>query len=303
MPNLQQLALERVKASGLPVFPGASVPEQLAHGRAEARAALLKYVPSLKFDLAEARDVMSHVDAWVVRNQVDLSNSMASPETELPRWLELNMGNGERVQQWIIANFTQAAAGMGPWASGKVAAMVADPNSGITKAWADGDAQARLDAFAMIVKLEDDGDLRYIFQGPANGANGFGAVPALIVWAVVVTVVALAAVVATYFYIARRLEMNNAVMNDLCLEAQKQGDTATVQKCIEAARDIQMDSPWAGLTKEIGSVALILGGGYLALKFGLPILSKQLGKLFEGKKKATANPWEIIDNEEVEEKS
>lgn len=285
MADLQQLALLRLKASGLPVFPGASIPEQLAHGRAEARSALSKYVPVLKFDLAQARDVMSQVDAWVERNKGDLANSMASPETDLPLWLQLNMGNGRRVQQWIIANFTQAAAGMGPWDSGKIAELVADPNSGVTQAWAEGDAQARLDAFAMIVKLEQDGDLRYIFEGPNNGAGALGAAP-LLVWAVVVTVVALAAVVATYFYVARRLEINNALMNDLCLQAQKEGDAATVQKCIEATRDIQIDTPWAGLTKEIGSVALIIGGGYLALKFGLPFLGKQIAKV--GKKVATS---------------
>ncbi len=271
MPDLQQAALARLRFEGLPQFAGASVPEQLQNGREQARAALLRYVPALKFDLVAARDVMSHVDAWVERNQDDLANVMASPEKDLPNWLQTKLGNSDQVQQWIIANFTVAAAGMGPWTSGRIAALV--DKGEVTQQWADADAQARLDAFAMIVKMDADGDLRYIFEGPPQGAAGFGAVP--LVWAIVVAVVAIAAVVATYFFIARRLELNNALMRDICQRAQQEGDTATVQKCIEAARDIQVSTPWEGLTKELGKVALILGGGYIAFRYGLPFLIDQ----------------------------
>lgn len=295
MPDLQQAALARLRFEGLPQFAGASVPEQLQNGRDQARVALLKYVPGLKFDLIEARDVMSHVDAWVERNQDDLAAVMATPEKDLPQWLQTQLGNSDQVQQWVIANFTVAAAGMGPWMSGRIASLV--QSGDVTQDWADHDAAARLDAFAMIVKMDADGDLEFIFRGP-NGVGAFGVAP-VVVWAIVVAAVAIAAVVATYFFIARRLELNNALMRDICKDAQARGDTATVQKCIEATRDIQVSTPWAGLTKELGKVALILGGGYIAFRYGLPFLIDQGLKLRErlGKKTATANPWEIVDME------
>jgi hypothetical protein len=268
MADLAQLALARIQGS-LPSFPGASLPEQLQNGRTQAHAILLKYVPALRFDLDAARDVMSEVNAWAERNQEQLSDAMRSPETDLPRWMQLNMGSAERVQQWVIANFTVAAAGMGPWESGKVAAEVANPSSNISDSWAKADAESRLQSFGLIVKMEQDGDMAYIFTGP-NAASGFGALPALIVWAIVVTVVGLAAVVVTYLFLAKRLEVNNAIMRDLCQKAQAEGDQATVEKCIQATRDIQAIDPFSAAVSELGKVALILGGGYLAFRYGIP---------------------------------
>jgi hypothetical protein len=285
MADLKQAALARLRAEGLPQFTGVTVPDQLQNGRDQARAVLLKYVPALKFDLIEARDVMSHVDAWVERNQEDLAAVMGAPEKNLPQWLQTQLGNSQQVQQWVIANFTVAAAGMGPWMSGRVASMVSRGEA--TQDWADQDAAARLDAFAMIMKMDADGDLALIFRGP-EAVSGFGVAP-VIIWAIVVAVVALAAVVATYFFIARRLELNNALMRDICAKAQADGDTATVNKCIEATRDIQVSTPWEGVTKEVGKVALILGAGYLAFRYGLPFLIDQGVKVGENlAKKATA---------------
>jgi hypothetical protein len=119
MANLAQLALSRVQ-SRMPVFPGATVREQLLSARAQTHAVLLKYVPDLKFDVSEARDVMSQVNAWVERNREDLEEAMQSSEQTLPEFLVLNMGSSEQVQQWIVANYTVAAQGLGPWEAGKV---------------------------------------------------------------------------------------------------------------------------------------------------------------------------------------
>lgn len=270
MSDLRQLAILRLRQSGLPEFVGASVSEKLATGRAAARNSLIKYVPELTLDVAAARDVMSEVNAWVDRNQNELSSAMESTETKLPRWLFLNMGNSERVQQWVIANYTVAVSGMGPWQSGKIDQLVADPASDVSEEWAATDARSRLDAFAMIVKMDNDGDLEYIFRG-SSATGAFGVAP-VVVWAVVVAVVAFAAVVVSYYYLSRRLELNNALMADICRKAQQEGDKATIAKCIEATKEIQIDTPLSGLTSEIGRVALVLGVSYLAFRYGLPVL-------------------------------
>lgn len=274
MAELGDLALSRIKGD-LPTFGGATLPEQLLMGRTEAKTILLQYVPELRFDVQKAREVMSQVDAWVERNKAELEQALQSPQQELPRWLQFNMGSTERVQNWIIANYTLAAQGLGPWESGMVARSATEPDSGISDAWARTDAESRLQAFALIVKMERDGDLAYIFRGEGSLA-GLGIAPALLL-AVVVAVIGLAAVIVSYFFLARRLEVNNAVMRDLCMEAQKRGDKATVEKCIEATRDIQAIDPFTSVSKEVGKAILIVGGGYVLIRYGLPWLLEVLG--------------------------
>ena len=112
MGDLAQLALQRVKGE-LPVFAGATYSEQLISARAQTHTVLRKYVPDLKFDVNEARDTMSNVNAWVERNRDDLEQAMQSSGQTLPEYLVFNMGSAERVQQWVVANYTVAAAGLG----------------------------------------------------------------------------------------------------------------------------------------------------------------------------------------------
>lgn len=266
MSDLAQLSLTRVSGQ-LPLFPGATLRDKLIAARSTVHGILLKYVPDLKFDVGEARDVMSQVNAWVDRNQADLQVAMKSTSQTLPEYLVLNMGSADRVQQWVIANYTVAASGLGPWDAGKIDKLVADPASEISAPWAMADGQTRLNVFGMLVKMENNGELAYIFKGPATGAQGFGAFP---VWAVIVLVISFAAVVAYFYLESRKLELNNALMRDICEKAQAEGDTATVEKCVEATRDLQLATPWQGLVQEAGKVALILGGGWLAFRYALP---------------------------------
>ena len=129
----------------------------------------------------------------------------------------------------------------------------------------------------MLVKMENTGELAYIFQGPRTDVQGFGILP---VWAIVVLAVGFAAVVAYFYLESRRLELNNALMADICARAQAEGDTATVQKCIEATRDLQLATPWQSLIQEAGKVALILGTGWLAFRYALPwLLDKASGRV------------------------
>lgn len=275
MSDLAQLSLSRVQGQ-LPAFPGTTLREKLESGRIAAHTALLKYVPDLKFNPNEARDVMSQVNAWVERNRPELESAMQSTRQTLPEYLVLNMGTSMRVQQWVIANYTIAAQGLGPWDAGKIDQLVADPTSDISEQWATTDASTRLNVFGMIVKMENDGELAYIFEGPADGAQGFGALP---VWAIVVIAIGFAAVVAYFYLESRRIELNNALMRDICERAQAEGDTDTVKKCIEATRDLQLATPWQSVVTEVGKVAMVLGGGYLIFRYGLPwIIDRAAGK-------------------------
>lgn len=273
MERLQQLALNRIKGS-LPVFPGATPEQRLLNARAAAEASLRKYAPDFEFSPEQARQVMSQVSGWTERNKDDLSKAMESPETSLPRYLVLNMGNAARVQDWVIANYVIASLGLGPWMSGRVVREIQNPNSNISLAWAQADESDRLQSFAMIVKMDQDGDLGYIFQGPQAG--GMGALPALAVWAVVVTVIGLAAVIVNYLFVSRRLEINNNLMREQCLKAQAEGDTATVEKCIEAAKELQAKDPWAGITSEAGKVVMALGAIYIGIRYALPWATDKL---------------------------
>lgn len=265
MADLAQLSLDRIR-SRMPVFAGATVREQLLNARAQTHAALLKYAPDLKFDVGEARDVMSQVNAWVERNRGDLEEAMKSSGQTLPEFLAFNMGSSEQVQQWVIANYTVAAQGLGPWEAGKIDRLASDPQSDVSQHWAASDAQLRLNTFGMLIKMDSDGELAYIFKDP-QGMQGFGAFP---VWAIIVIAIGLAAVV-TYLYLeSRKLELNNKLMRDICERAQAEGDTKTVEMCIKATRDLQASTPWKMVVEQVGTVALYLGGGYLAFRYAVP---------------------------------
>lgn len=282
MANLE-LSAARTVAPGLPEFVGDSIPAKLQDGRAKARAIILKYVPNFRFDQTEARNVMSEVNVWIERNEDELADAMDTGQTNLPQALQLLMGTNKKVQQWVIANYTIAAAGMGPWESGKIAELAKEPSSNLSEAWALSDAKDRLESFGLIVKMENDGTMRDIFEAPA-GTSGLGVpVAPVIVWAIVVAVVALAAVIASYFYLARRLQLNNALMRDICAKAQAEGDQITVKKCLEATKELQVGDPFSALVGTIGKTVMVLGGVYLGLKYFLPWATGEL----RGREKST----------------
>lgn len=272
--SLAQLSAGRI-SPGLTAVMGewdinAPLPVRLALGRAAARQSLQRYVPEfLGIDAAEAEAQMRDIDAWAARNEAALSAIMASPATELPEQLQLQMG-AQRAQQFFLANFAQAAAGIGPWESGAVERAAADPNEpAVTEAWARDDAQRRLAMFALIVKLDRDGTLGPIFQPPT------AALGAIAPWLIVVVLVVVAAALVTGITLWRRIEVNNRLMADLCEKARQAGDTATVRKCIEAASDLQRvkgpnDAVVAAVTV-VGVAAVVWAG----LRYGLPLLERR----------------------------
>ena len=289
MSVLAQLSLDRI-SSRLPEFPGDTLPAKLAAGRSEAERILRGYVPDFSFDVDEAERVARTIDAWTARNEESLAAALASTNDDLPEALWLTLGRADQVGQFIIASFTLAAAGLGPWQSGDVARAVGVGEH--AESWAYIDAESRLQTFGVIVALEQEGRLEVIFRPtPENIAptSGAGALP-LAAWVaiVIVAVIAAAAVVAIV-YLNRRLTLNNRLMRDLCQEAERRGDRETVRKCIEATRDLQV-SVLDDMGSKIVGVALVLGGAYLALKFGPRLLGGLLGGRRERRSYAPNQP-------------
>ena len=287
--SLLETSLSRATRDGaLPSVAGNSPREKLINARDGAREALRKYVPNFVFDTEKARDVTSQVGGWVQRNSVELEEAMEDPGTSVPRALCISMGSAEQVQQWILAIYTVGAAGMGPWDSGQLDRLAVDPNSDISPLWVGSDARDRLNLFRMILGMERDGELERIFrpqaggrlQDPCGGASGFGLATAVIV-AIVVSVTVFAAVVVYLYLDSQRVERNNIVLKEICLNAQRAchagNEAACVEslKCIEALRDISKGGAKKGPFAELGKLALAVGAGYAFIVYGMPwILGK-----------------------------
>lgn len=263
--TLAQLSLSR---AGIPGFPGANAVEQLLNGRNAALAILRKYKPDLTYDEAASSAVVRQISVWEDRNSELLQQIFANPNAnELPEQVRLAFGS-DKAQAFIVAGFTQAAIGLGPWVSGAVerAAQQSVPGDLLQPRWAQEDAMARLQVFGAIVKMEQDGYLEKLFVRPSSlGFLPIAIEGTTLVWGLVVAFVAVAALILTYLYLTKSIELNNRTMSDLCAKAQAQGDTATVQACIEETAGLQ--KPGGDMWKTLGQVATVLGLAYLALKF------------------------------------
>jgi hypothetical protein len=78
---------------------------------------------------------------------------------------------------------------------------------------------------------------------------------------------------------SRKIELNNRLLEKMCLDAQAAGNTTVTLACIEALRDLQKSTPWQQLIEQAAKVALYLGGGYLAFRYAIPwALDKVAGK-------------------------
>lgn len=253
--NLLESSFRRAE---LPLIPGATVVDRLANGRAVAQTILLKYRPNMSFSATEASRAVRDVEVWQNRNSAELELAMDSSSSSLPEAIRLGMSR-KAAQDYVIAVFTQAALGMGPWTSGKIAAIVAsgyDP--AVDAPWARDDADARLAIFAGIAKLEETGYLAKLFSKDEALGN-----PAIIA-GVVVAVVLVAALFIYYNFAAKKLELNNRVMADLCRRAQEQGDKATVDECVKQSAGLQKDPLATDIIGGVTKVALVLGGIYVA---------------------------------------
>lgn len=247
---MSDIGLLAVSRAGLPDFPGASYQEKLNKGKAQALAVLQKYVPNLTFDVPGADAVLRQIEAWEDRNAATLEAAFQDTSMEtLTTDIQLAL-NTATAQAYIVAIYTRAAAGLGPWNSSAITT--------ISSTWAQSDAETRLQVFGAIVKMDQDGFLAQLFGG--GSVQGFGAVP---VAAIVIAVVAIAAIFATLIYAETRLDANNRLMQQICSTAQKQGDAATVAACLDATKDLQMAGLFPGVGSAIGTVLAVAGVGAL----------------------------------------
>jgi hypothetical protein len=248
---MSDLGLLAVGRAGLPDFPGASYQEKLMSARFAALLALQKYVPNLAFDPAGADKVLSQIEVWEERNRDRLEAAFADTSSEtLARDLALELSN-ETAQSFVVACFTRAAYGLGPWQSGAV--------TQISATWAQSDAETRLQVFGGIVKMDEDGFLAELWSEQGVQGYGLGALP---VWAILVLAVAVAAIFATLLFKTKVLSDNNRLMSQLCQDAQAKGDQVTVQKCIEATQNLQQEGLFPGVDKGISTLVTILGLGF-----------------------------------------
>lgn len=282
---LQKGGLDKVIAA----LPGNTLTAKLANGYAEAKTRLSKYTSTLRFDPAVSSQVLADIRAWQERNADIISEYMKKPETDtLPEQVAYKLGP-TKAQQLVIAGFSEATRGMGPWMSGVVASTyTVDPR--LTESFVTNDASYRLSIFASIIKMDDDGDLFKIFRPdeyaklhPAT--SGLGFLPAIVeaigpAWTVallVLTVVGTVAAIAIFVESMTKLVLNNQLMTTLCQEAQKNGQTAVVQECVRMAHEGQA-SIWEGLFGDMfgGAVKLAVVGGlvYLAATHVVPELVK-----------------------------
>lgn len=284
MSAVDELASLSVQSVTLPTFPGATAAEQLLNGRNAVVTILRKYVPDMQFDVASAQQTLDEIGAWEERNRDELKAAIGSQNVQaVPAQIALQLGS-QKAQAFIIAIFTQAAAGLGPWTSGTVDQSVAEmrvvSGTPITATWSKVDADTRLQVFGSIVKMEQSGYLQTLFVPPA-GTNGLG-LPFVAGWVVVLAVTALIALVAilSYIYASKRLEANNKLMGDMCKEAQARGEQDVVKHCIDATRDLQLSDP-LGLSeasKTFFRTLAYVGVGYIGLVYVLPAAFGSLRK-------------------------
>jgi hypothetical protein len=279
MTSLAQVAV--VRSTGvLPEIPGRSLPEKLYHGRAMAAAAVRRHTHHLQFDVDQAEAVTSEIQSWMERNDVALRRAFEKPiipgeVLASSLWLSLDK---DKLRQWIIAQLTLACEGVGPWMSGEVARRAADPiYPDITDDWAIHDADMRLDIFGMIIRLEENGELQVIFsdEPPSEPEQELMAQAALpvITWKYVVMIIAIALIISGAVVMHSHLRSNNEIMLRICLSAQREGNERIVRWCLRMAADAD---PTRQISEQLTKAAVILGGGYLLIRFGAPFLLELL---------------------------
>ena len=274
--------------AGLPDFVGATLVDKLVNGRNEAAARLGKYTSTLRYAPAAAADLLHEIKAWQDRNYALLDTYMKNPATDtLPEQVAFEFGP-KKAQALVVAGFSEAARGLGPWISGDLQrSMGLDP--AIPEPWVRADAKHRLQVFGSIVKMDDDGDLDKIFhpeQASAQEPSGLGLLPAVVAavgakWlivALILTFIATVALFLVYTYSMEQLRLNNKIMADRCKSAEERGDIETVRQCIAAAADLQKHNPLSELAPMIMRYAILGGGIYLAITIGVPALGRASAK-------------------------
>lgn len=279
-PTLLQLSQAR---AALPEFVGSSLQEKLRNGHAEARSRLLKYRDKIRFAAGTADDLVAEIQTWQEINRATIEARMSDPATDtLPEQIALDFGP-QKAQDYILAGYSYAVEGLGPWVSGQLfLSMNADPR--FPQPWVEEDAQQRLQIFAAIVKLDDDGDLARIFEpdrfasAPAQQAQGFGFLPAVVAalgakWTVVALVLIVLGTVGLFLVFTHSLiktRLNNKALVELCKE-----NPSIASACAEYFAEAQQDAMTVAAKKAV-TILAVGAVAYGFIVFGAPALSRSL---------------------------
>ncbi len=286
MTTAQELADLSLQRAGLPSFPGATLQEQLVSAKSAAFAALRKYAHG-PLDTAASRAGLARVEVWEQTNRDGLAAAMQGSSEALPDQIRLHLSD-ELTRQFLIGSFVRAAEGLGPWTSGLVGAEIVRGTL-ISERWAREDYLQRSVVFASIVELDRKGYLATLFGAPPPATSGLGLpiVIAITGWQIVAALVVVSAALITVYYANRQLVLNNDLAREMCLNAQKAGDQATVHDCIEMTKELQRAfDPVGGAIGSAAKVGFALGMVYLGMRYG-PELFEKIATLRSGRR-ATA---------------
>ena len=272
--ELNALSQARI-AYALPVFPGASASERLVAGRSAAALSIRRHLPDFVFDVEASSQAMRDIDAWSERNDASLQALFSDPNaSSLPENLQVALGTPDRVRSFLLASFTLAASGLGPWTSGEVDRLVAAGE--VSDLWAGLDESSRLQLFGIIVRLDEDGNLGPLLRGEKAMA-GLGS-PLPVVAVVIIVSLVFAAMVLTTIYLYKRMELNNRLMGEMCRRAQAEGRDAVVRDCIEAMKDLQSDNPLSSITSGLVKVAAVAAVVYVGGRYALPAVIEAIAR-------------------------
>lgn len=282
--ELEMLALWR---ANLPQYPGETVPEQLHTAWKDAEQRLGRYVGEFRYSEAEARAVLHEIGALLDAHRSEYVALMRDPQTDdLPEALQMKLG-ADKAKQFLIAMYSEAARGLGPWLGGLIGKELSD---GQLAEWrARQDAQDRLVVFAGIRKLDEEGSLDELFRAQATSGLGVApAVVAIVAGAVIWTVVGLALISWFFQYRleSQRLKQANEDHKKRCDKAdqlaQKPGPDqefwkGVVLRCHEANQNILQEKPevpWEGLLDKVVIAAVVVGVVYV----GATVLAPSIGQ-------------------------
>jgi hypothetical protein len=127
------------------------------------------------------------------------------------------------------------------------------------------------------VRLDEDGNLGPLLRGEKAMA-GLGGPPVAVVVIVVIATVVFAAMVLTSIYLYRRMELNNRLMREMCLKAQAEGRQNVVRDCIEAAKELQSETPMSALGSAVVKVAIVGALIYVGGRYALPAVIDAVSK-------------------------
>jgi hypothetical protein len=258
----------------------------LSIGWDQAKSRLQQHTDNLSYTEIEARSVIRQIHDWIDLNATEFNAIMETEGSDaiLPEELQQVMGATE-LQQYVIAMYSEAARGLAPWLAAKQEDVGASPGELIEE------AEARLEVFASIVRMDDDGDLTTLFN-PEGLSGGMAVAVAVGVGiAVAILGVGITAVIC-------RMKTNLAIIEPANERADKAA--AEVQKCFaEAETEFELQKcnamvAWASyLTQQIPKpetplgeqasktvdsivkAAMLIGGGYLILQLAVPMLQQR----------------------------